>query len=230
MRYEEPLWTLIKRKAPASMMIQVPAFFIVLGLQLALAVLVAFKRGRWQDYSLTFLAVLGMSVPALSVYIAAQWLLGQELNIFPVAGWESGFYAIHYAALPIILSVIMGLGGGVRFYRTVVLEEVNQDYVRTARAKGVSVREVMFSHVLRNVMIPVITSTVVALKDLILGALLLESIFQIPGLGNFMVEAINNSDRSIVMSMTYLTAIVYCLLLLLTDVCYALVDPRVSLK
>jgi peptide/nickel transport system permease protein len=230
MRYEEPLWTLIKRKAPASMMIQVPAFFIVLGLQLALAVLVAFKRGRWQDYSLTFLAVLGMSVPALSVYIAAQWLLGQELNIFPVAGWESGFYAIHYAALPIILSVIMGLGGGVRFYRTVVLEEVNQDYVRTARAKGVSVREVMFSHVLRNVMIPVITSTVVALPGLILGALLLESIFQIPGLGNFMVEAINNSDRSIVMSMTYLTAIVYCLLLLLTDVCYALVDPRVSLK
>jgi peptide/nickel transport system permease protein len=124
----------------------------------------------------------------------------------------------------------MGLGGGVRFYRTVVLEEVNQDYVRTARAKGVSVREVMFSHVLRNVMIPVITSTVVALPGLILGALLLESIFQIPGLGNFMVEAINNSDRSIVMSMTYLTAIVYCLLLLLTDVCYALVDPRVSLK
>jgi peptide/nickel transport system permease protein len=230
MRWEEPLWTLIKRKAPASMTIQVPAFIIVLGLQLALAVFVAFKRGRWQDYLLTFLAVLGMSVPALSVYIAAQWLLGQELGIFPVAGWESGVYAVHFAALPILLSVLMGIGGGVRFYRTVVLEEVNQDYVRTARAKGVAMRDVMFSHVLRNVMIPVVTSTVVALPGLILGALLLERIFQIPGLGNLMVDAISNNDRSVVMAMTYILSIVYCLLLLATDICYALVDPRVSLK
>ncbi len=230
MRWEEPLWTLIKRKAPASMMIQVPAFIILLGVQLALALYVAFKRGRWQDYSVTFLAVLGMSVPALSIYIAAQWLFGRELSVFPVAGWEAGVYAIHYAALPIMLSVLMGIGSGVRFYRTVILEEVNQDYVRTARAKGVAVRDVMFSHVLRNVMIPVITSTVAALPGLVLGALLLERIFQIPGLGNFMVEAINNNDRSVVMAMTYVLSIVYCLLLLVTDICYALADPRVSLK
>ncbi len=230
MRWEAPLWELVKRKAPASMMIQVPAFLITLGLQLSLALYVAFHRGRWPDYTITFLAVLGMSVPTLSVYILAQWLVGQELEWFPVAGWEGGLHAVHFAALPILLSVLVSLGGGVRFYRTVVLEEVNTDYVRTARAKGVSPPDVMFIHVLRNAMIPVITSTVTALPGLVLGALLLERIFQIPGLGNLMVEAIGNNDRSVVMGMTYVLSIVYCLLLLVTDVCYALVDPRVSLK
>jgi peptide/nickel transport system permease protein len=230
MRFEDSVWTLIKRKAPASMMIQIPAFIIEIGLQLALALFVAFRRGTWQDYLITFLAVLAMSVPSLSVYIGAQWLFGQKLAIFPVAGWERGIYAVHFAALPIILTVIMGLGGGIRFYRTVMLEEVNTDYVRTARAKGVGMREIMFTHVLRNVMIPVVTITVTALPGLILGALMLEQIFQITGLGNLTAEAIFNNDRSIVMSMTYLISIVYCVLLLVTDICYALVDPRVSLK
>src|SRR5688572_23698170 len=230
MRWEASLWELIKRKAPASMMVQVPAFIILLGLQLALALFVAFKRGRWQDYTITFLAVLGLSVPALSVYIIAQWLLGRVWPVFPVAGWESGLYAIHFAALPIVISVIMGLGGGVRFYRTVMLEEVNTDYVRTARAKGVPRKEIMFTHVLRNALIPVITNVVTALPGLILGALLLERIFQIPGLGSLMVEALSNNDRSIVMGMTYILSIVYCLLLLVTDILYALVDPRVSLR
>lgn len=230
MRWEASLWELIKRKAPASMMVQVPAFLILLGLQLGIALYVAFKRGRWQDYSITFLAVLGLSVPALSVYIIAQWVLGRVWPVFPVAGWESGMYAIHFAALPILVTVLMGLGGGVRFYRTVMLEEVNTDYVRTARAKGVGTREIMLTHVLRNAMIPVITSVVTALPGLILGALLLERIFQIPGLGSLMVEALANNDRSIVMGMTYILSIVYCLLLLVTDVCYALVDPRVSLR
>jgi peptide/nickel transport system permease protein len=211
-------------------MIQIPAFVILLGLELALALYVAFRRGKWPDYTVTFLAVLGMSVPALSIYILAQWTLGQGLEWFPVAGWESGFHAIHFAALPILLSVIMGMGGGVRFYRTVMLEEVNQDYVRTARAKGIAQREIMFTHVLRNAMIPVITSTVTALPGLVLGALLLERIFQIPGLGNLMVEAIGNNDRSVVMGMTYVLSIVYCVLLLVSDICYALVDPRVRLR
>jgi peptide/nickel transport system permease protein len=230
MRWEASLWELIKRKAPASMMVQIPAFVIVLGLQLSIALFVAFKRGKWPDYTITFLAVLGLSVPALSVYIIAQWLLGRVWPIFPVAGWESGIYAIHFAALPILITVIMGLGGGVRFYRTVMLEEVNTDYVRTARAKGVNRRDVMFTHVLRNALIPVITNVVTALPGLILGALLLERIFQIPGLGSLMVEALSNNDRSIVMGMTYILSIVYCLLLLVTDILYALVDPRVSLR
>ena len=230
MRWEAPLWELIKRKAPASMMIQVPAFIITLGLQLALALYVAFRRGRRSDHLITFLSVLGMSVPALSVYILAQWLFGQQLEWFPVAGWEKGIHAIRFAALPILLSVLMSLGGGVRFYRTVMLEEVSADYVRTARAKGVAERDVMFTHVMRNAMIPIITSTVTALPGLVLGALLLERIFQIPGLGNLMVEAIGNNDRSVVMGMTYVLSIAYCVLLLVSDLCYAWVDPRVRLK
>jgi peptide/nickel transport system permease protein len=122
------------------------------------------------------------------------------------------------------------LGGGVRFYRTVVLEEVNSDYVRTARAKGVSRREILLTHVLRNVMIPVVTNTVITLPFLITGALLLERLFQIPGMGGLLVEAINASDRAVVMAIVYTTSVAYCLMLLVTDICYTLVDPRVSLK
>lgn len=230
MRWDKSLWTLFKQKAPASLMIQLPAFIILLGLQLVLALFVAYKRGQWQDYLITILAVLGLSIPALSVYIGAQWLLGRQWPVFPVAGWAQGIYAIHFAALPIILSVLMGLGGGVRFYRTVMLEEINSDYVRTARGKGLSVSEVLLTHVLRNALIPVITLTITSLPGLVLGALLLERIFQIPGLGNLLVEAVNNNDRSVVMGMTYVLSIIYCLLLLVSDICYTLVDPRVSLS
>ena len=230
MRWEMPLWELIKRKAPASMTVQVPAFIVTIGLELAIALYVAFQRGKVPDRLVTFLCVLGMSVPALSIYIVAQWLFGQRLEWFPVAGWEKGIHAIRFAALPIVLMIVLNLGAGVRFYRTVMLEEVNADYVRTARAKGVSQRDIMFTHVLRNAMIPIITNTVTALPSLVLGALLLERIFQIPGLGNLMVEAIGNNDRSVVMAMTYVLSIIYCVLLLVSDLCYALADPRVRLR
>lgn len=230
MRYEEPLWSIIKRKAPASMTIQIPAFIIVLGLELALALFSASRRGRPIDLTITFSAVLLMSVPPLSVYLYAQSFLGQKLGLFPVAGWDKGMYAIHFAAMPILLSVLLGIGGGTRFYRTVVLDEIYSDYVRTARAKGVSNREVLFTHVMKNVMIPVITNTVTALPGLILGALLVERIFQIPGLGNFMFEALGNNDQPVIMGMTYVLSFIYCILLLLTDVLYTLVNPQVTLK
>ena len=229
-RYEESLWTLIARKAPASMMVQVPAFIIMIGLELALALTAASRRGRAVDYTITLVSVLLLSLPPLSVYIFAQWFFGQKLGVFPVAGWDKGIYAVHFAALPILIAVLIGIGAGTRFYRTVVLEEIYSDYVRTARAKGVSGREVLFTHVLRNAMIPVITKTVTALPLLILGALLLERIFQIPGLGNLMVESLNNQDFWIVMGLTYVLAIAYCLLLLLSDILYTLVNPQVSLK
>jgi peptide/nickel transport system permease protein len=229
-RYEESLWTLIARKAPASMTVQIPAFFITVGLELALALTAASRRGRMTDYLITIASVLMLSLPPLSLYIFCQWFFGQKLGLFPVAGWDQGIYAIHFAALPILMAVAVGVGSGTRFYRTVVLEEVYADYVRTARAKGVSNREVLFTHVLRNAMIPVITQTVTALPGLILGALLLERIFQIPGLGNLMVESLNNEDFWIVMGMTYVLAIAYCVLLLISDVLYTLVNPQVSLR
>jgi peptide/nickel transport system permease protein len=229
-RYDEPVGTLFWRKAPVSLAIQLPVFIIELGIQLALALLVASRRGRWPDYVTTFLAILGMSVPALSIYLGAQWLFAAKLKLFPVAGWDVGFYAIQFAVLPILVSVIGGIGGGTRFYRTVILEEINSDYVRTSRSKGVGERDVLLTHVMRNVMIPVLTNTVTALPALLLGALILERLFQIPGVGGLLVESVFNQDRPVVMALTYVLSIVYCVMLLITDICYTLVDPRVSLK
>jgi peptide/nickel transport system permease protein len=231
MRYNESVWVLFARKAPVSLAIQLPAFFIELGLQLAIALFVAVRRGSALDYGITFLAVLGMSVPALSLYIAFQWIFGGWLQWFPVAGWSPGFfYALHFAVLPIIATVLINLGGGARFYRTVTLEEINSDYVRTARAKGVPPREVLFTHVLGNVLIPVVTNTVVALPLLFTGALILEQLFQIPGFGNLLVEAIHTQDQPIVMAIVYITSIIYLLMLIVTDILYTVVDPRVTLK
>ena len=231
MRYQESVWSLFARKAPVSLAIQLPVFVIELGLQLALAMFVASQRGRWPDFTTTFVAVLLMSVPALSIYLGAQWFFAGELQWFPVAGWDRGLFPmIHFAALPILVSVFGGLGGGVRFYRTIALEEINSDYVRTARAKGVSEADVLYTHVFRNLLIPVVTNTVTALPFLVTGALLLERLFQIPGFGGLLVDAIHAQDSPVVMATIYLTAIAYTVMLVVTDICYALVDPRVTLK
>ncbi|MEA2735195.1 MAG: peptide/nickel transport system permease protein [Humisphaera sp.] len=230
MRYEESIWGIIKKKGPVSLAIQVPAFVIATALELSLALWAASRRGRWLDYFITFASILLLSMPPLSLYILAQWLFGQKLGIFPVAGWDAGAYAVHFAALPILMMVIVTAGRGTRLYRTVVLDEIYSDYVRTARAKGVSNQEILFTHVLRNVMIPVITNTVTALPALLLGALLLERIFQIPGLGGLLVEAIFNNDRPVLMGLTYVLAILYCVLQLVSDVLYTVVNPQVVLK
>ena len=230
MRYEESVWHLLKTKGPVSLAIQIPAFLILLGLELVVALYVATHRGKFSDLFVTTLSIVGMSIPALSVYLAAQWFFGAQLRIFPVAGWESGFYAIHFAALPILCVVFSQLGWGARFYRTVVLDELNLDYVRTARAKGLPQREVMLTHILRNVMIPVVTNTIATLPFLLLGALVLEHLFQIPGMGELIVQSIFNQDRSVVMGIVYLTSIAYCIALLVNDILYAVVDPRVSLR
>lgn len=230
MRYEESVWHLLATKGPISLAIQLPAFLISLGLELIVALYVARRRGGALDLTTTAIAVATMSVPTLSIYIASQWLLGGRLHVFPVAGWELGFYAVQFAALPILCAVMTRWGYGVRFYRTVVLDEINSDYIRTARAKGVSPRDVLLVHVMRNVMIPVITQTVTALPFLLFGAIILERLFQIPGLGGLLVDGIFNNDRSVVLAFTYLISIAYCIALLVNDILYTLVDPRVSLK
>ncbi len=230
MRYEESIWSIIAKKAPVSLAVQVPAFIISTALELALALWAASRRGRTTDIVITLSAVLLLSVPPLSLYVVAQWFFGQKLGTFPVAGWDKGLYAIHFAAMPIIMMVILTVGRGTRLYRTVVLDEIYGDYVRTARAKGVNNQEILFTHVLRNVMIPVITNTVTALPALLLGALLLERIFQIPGVGGLMVEAIFTNDPPVLMGMTYILAIMYCVLQLVSDVLYTIVNPQVALK
>lgn len=230
MRYEESIWKLVAMKAPVSLMIQLPALFVSLGLEVLIAMYAAMRRGRAADHILTAITVFMMSFPAICVYILLQGFLGGRLRIFPVAGWESGFYAIRFAGLPMLCAVIVNLGAGARFYRTVVLDEINADYIRTARAKGVAGREVMLTHVLRNVMIPIITRTVADLPVLLFSSLILEQLFQIPGIGGLLVQSIFNQDRSVVMALTYLMSIAYCIGLLLSDILYAVADPRVSLK
>jgi peptide/nickel transport system permease protein len=230
-RHQESVWSLFGRKAPISFLVQAPAFVIGLGLQIAIAIIVAAKRKSVLDYSTTFAAVLMMSIPGLSIYLAFQWFFGAYLKIFPVAGWSPGFLlAIHFAAMPILVSVIANLGSSIRFYRTVALEEVNADYVRTARAKGVSQTNVLLVHVLRNLLIPVVTNTIVALPFLLTGALVLEKMFQIPGFGGLLTEAIGANDSPVIMAEVYLTAIAYAIMLFVTDICYTLVDPRVVLR
>jgi peptide/nickel transport system permease protein len=229
MHYGESVWSLFRRKAPVSFAIQFPIFIVLIGVQLVLAIAAARSRGKPLDRGITILAVAILSVPGLSILLAAQSFFGGHLHWFPVAGWAPGIAAIHFAALPILVSILAGWGGGARFYRTVVLEEMGQDYIRTARAKGVSPREVLFTHTMRNIMIPVITNTITALPFLFLGALLLERIFQIPGIGGMLVDAINNQDRAIVMFTTYITAVAYAIMLLINDILYTLADPRVSL-
>jgi peptide/nickel transport system permease protein len=230
-RYQESVWTLFARKAPVSFAVQGPAFAIGLGLQLIIAMVVAARRNSLIDYSATILAVFMMALPTLSVYLGAQWFFGVYLKWFPVAGWAPGIIlGLHFAALPILITVLGGLGGSVRFYRTVALEEINTDYVRTARAKGVGSTDVLLVHVFRNLLIPVVTNTIVALPFLLTGALILEGIFQIPGFGGLLVDAIHATDSAVVMAEVYLTAIAYAVMLFLTDICYTLVDPRVVLR
>jgi peptide/nickel transport system permease protein len=230
MRYEESVWDIFVRKAPVSFEVQLPIFIIELGVSLLTALLCAVWRGRVVDRGVTLLTVLGMSVPALCIYIIAQRIFGAQARWFPVAGWDQGFKALQFAALPILVGTLASLGGGTRFYRTVILDEIGNDYVRTARAKGVTAGNVLMTHVLANVMIPVITSTVTALPLLFMGALFLERIYQIPGVGGLLVDSIFSNDRPVVMFTVYITSIIYCLALVATDVCYALVDPRVSLR
>lgn len=230
MRFERPVWEILLEKAPVSLAIQLPAFAITVGAQLAVALVVAARRGSRLDAGVTALCVVSMALPALSMYLLLQWLLAVKVPVFPVAGWEPGWYAVQYAALPILCSVAIQLGWGVRFYRSVILEEVGQDYVRTARSKGVSQADTYLVHILRNVMIPVVTQTVTALPGLVFGALILERVFQIPGLGGLLVDSIEAQDRSVVMAVTYVTALMYCGALLVSDILYTLADPRVSLR
>jgi peptide/nickel transport system permease protein len=230
MQYEESVWSLFWRKAPVSLAIQLPVFLISLGLTLVLSLMSAAFRGRPFDVINTTVAILLLSLPGVTIYLVAQWLLGAKLRWFPVAGWDVGFYAMRYAALPILVSVAASLGGGVRFYRTVALEEVNADYVRTGRAKGVRESELLLTHVLRNILIPVITSTVTTLPLLFLGAVILEQTFQIPGLGNLLDTAVLANDRPVVMFLVYVTSVIYCLALVANDIAYTLADPRVVLQ
>ncbi|MFW6062041.1 MAG: ABC transporter permease, partial [Planctomycetota bacterium] len=172
-----------------------------------------------------FLSVLGMCIPFLAFMIYGQWL------VFEVAPEHA--FGIHQRAniyIPVLIMVVAGLGTNVRFYRTVILDETNRDYVRTARAKGLPLQSVMFKHILKNAMLPILTQLILSIPFLIMGSLLVESYFGIPGLGDLLITSINERDEAIMSGLVYLTALIYTVALLVTDISYALFDPRIRLR
>jgi peptide/nickel transport system permease protein len=212
-----------------SLALTVPMFFGVVIISVSLALIIAFVRGSVWDSFAVIICVAGMSIPYLSFILFGQYFLAYKQGLFPVF-FSPDLSPPQYVALPVMIGIVAGLGGNLRFYRTVMLDEMRSDYVRTAFAKGLSTRRVLFKHVLKNAMIPIITRVVLAIPFLFLGSLLLERFFGIPGLGYLMVEAIGSRDYFVINAMTYISAILFVLFNLITDICYALVDPRVSFE
>lgn len=218
------LLDIIVQRAPYSLAITVPAMALGWTLAMIVATLVAYYRASLIDHVGVFVAVLGMCIPYLAFIMAGQYLVFQ---IKPSMGY--GLANPFNIFVPVTIAVVAGLGGQVRFYRTVILDEAGRDYVRTARAKGLPLPAVMFKHILRNCMLPILTNLILAIPFLVMGSLLLEAFFGIPGLGDLLISAINNRDEPIVSGEVYLTALIYVLGNLATDISYAIFDPRVRL-
>jgi len=218
-----------KRMWP-SLAVSVPMFMAGLVINIFLAMMLAYYRATYIDLWGVVAAVALMSVSTLFYIIGGQFVLGKVLKLFPISGYDTGVDSMKFLVLPIVIGVAASIGSGVRFYRTVFLEEINKDYVRTARAKGLTEGTVLFKHAMKNAMIPVLTNVVVSIPFLFYGSLILETFFAIPGLGNFTIDAIQAQDFAIVRSMVYLGSILYIIGLILTDISYTLVDPRVRLE
>jgi peptide/nickel transport system permease protein len=213
-----------------SLTLMLPAFFFTLILSISIALFTALYRSTWIDRTTVVLCIVGMSVSFLAYIIIGQYVLGYQLKYFPVSGFEWGVGVFKFLILPGLIYTAASLGANVRFYRTIVLDEINQDYVRTARAKGLNQNTVLFKHVLKNAMIPIITRVVVTLPFLFMGSLLLEDFYGIPGLGAMAINAINGNDFAVIKAITFVGAILYVLANLIGDISYSLVDPRVQLR
>ena len=219
----------IKRGVLPSLALMVPMFFGVLIISVSLSLVIAFVRGTKWDTFAVVVCVAGMSIPYLSFILFGQYFFAYKWGLFPVF-FSPDLTRSEYVALPVLIGIAAGLGSNLRFYRTVMLDEMRSDYVRTAFAKGLTTRCVLFKHVLKNAMVPIITRVVLAIPFLFLGSLLLERFFGIPGLGYLMIEAIGSRDYFVINAMTYISAVLFVVFNVITDICYALVDPRVSLE
>ncbi|MDH3406461.1 MAG: ABC transporter permease [Gammaproteobacteria bacterium] len=220
----------ISQRMWPSLAIALPIFIVGIFVQITFAMLLAFFRGSYLDTSGVVLCVAMMSISSLFYVIGGQYLLSLLLRLWPISGYDVGWDAIKFLVLPIIVGVISGIGASTRLYRTFFLEEINKDYVRTARAKGLSELRVLFRHVLKNAMIPILTGVVVVIPLLFTGSLILESFFSIPGLGSYTIDAIHSQDFAIVRAMVFLGSVLYIVGLILTDITYTLVDPRVRFE
>jgi len=227
---ETPVTEIFLRGIGPTLSLSIPAFILGSLLAIALSLLVAYFRGRPIDRMVTTAAIAGISVSSLVYILFGQWLLAGELKLFPIWGFEYGPSAVFFLALPICIWILLSVGTDIRYYRTVALEEINQDYVRTARAKGLSEPVILFKHVLRNCSVPIITRMTIAIPFLIMGAFLLEIFFGIPGLGSVLYVAIFDSDFPVIKAFTMMGAILYVIFNILADVLYAYFDPRIRLS
>lgn len=220
---------ILERMGP-SLALAVPTLLVGLLVNITFSLLLVFFRASYIDTAGVVLCVLLMSISSLFYIIGGQFLAGKLMHLVPISGYSGGWDAIKFLILPVIIGVASGVGAQTRWYRTLFLEEAGKDYVRTARAKGLSELRVLFRHVLKNGMIPVLTGIVVVLPLLFMGSLIMESFFGIPGLGSYTIDAINKQDFAIVRAMVFLGSVLYIIGLLLTDISYTLVDPRIRLS
>jgi len=220
----------IQTRMMLSLAIALPTFFVGLFIYITFALLMTLFRATALDIAGVALCVLLMSVSGLFYIIGGQFLVSKLWHWVPISGYAGGLDMFKFVALPIIIGVVGGVGSSSRWYRTIFLEEISKDYVRTARAKGLSELRVLFRHVLKNAMIPILTGVVVVIPLLFMGSLLTESFFGIPGLGSYTIDAISAQDFSVVRAMVFLGSVLYIAGLILTDISYTVVDPRVRLS
>jgi len=219
----------IKQRMWPSLSIALPSLIVGLLVNISVALMMVLFRNSYLEFSSIVLCVVLMSISSLFYIIGGQFFIGKLLKLVPISGYDTGFSAIKFLILPVLISVVSGIGSGARWYRTLFLEEVEKDYVRTARAKGLTETQVLFKHVLKNAMIPILTGVVVVLPLLFMGSLIMESFFSIPGLGSYTIDAINRQDFAIVRSMVFLGSVLFIVGLIMTDISYSFVDPRVRL-
>ena len=210
-----------------SLAIALPTFILGLFVTVSLALLLTLFRATALDFWAVVLCVVLMSISGLFYIIGGQYLISKLWRLVPISGYSAGLDAWKFLILPVLIGVFSGIGSSTRWYRTIFLEEIGKDYVRTARAKGLSELTVLFRHVLRNAMIPILTGVVVVIPMLFMGSLLTESFFGIPGLGSYTIDAINAQDFAVVRAMVFIGSVLYIVGLVLTDISYTLVDPRI---
>ena len=213
-----------------SLALAIPVFLVGLAVNITFSLLMAFFRATYLDVWGVVLCVAMMSISGLFYIIGGQYLVSKLWNLVPISGYAAGLDAAKFLVLPVLIGVVGGIGSSSRWYRTIFLEEIGKDYVRTARAKGLAETTVLFRHVLKNGMIPVLTGAVVVIPLLFMGSLIAESFFGIPGLGSYTIDAIQSQDFAVVRSMVFIGSVLYIIGLLLTDMSYTLVDPRIRLE
>lgn len=213
-----------------SLAVALPTFILGLLAAICGALLLVYFRGSTLDFVGVITCVALMSISSLFYIIGGQWLVAKIWHLAPISGYGEGWDAARFVALPVVVGAVGGLGAAVRWYRTIFLEEIERDYVRTARAKGLPEATVLFRHVLRNALIPILTGVVVLIPSLFMGSLLIESFFGIPGLGSYTIDAINAQDFAVVRAMVFIGSLLYIVGLLLTDISYTFADPRVRLE